>query len=245
MSERDPLLERFVDAARARAADASDDPDRAAATRLAIREAAAARAPARRRWTFLGGALVAAALGSTAFAYHRGWRPAIFAAEEATEMVAPAVVAVAPAPAPVRAIVPPAPIAPIETPAPAPPPSPVVVPRPTRPATIARTAPPPAIVEAPVVAREPAPSEELAAYRAAHALHFHGADPAAALAAWDAYLARFPSGTFAVDARYDRALALIKLGRYVEARAALLPFASAAAGSYRQADAAKLIAAMP
>ena len=70
----------------------------------------------------------------------------------------------------------------------------------------------------------PAPPVE-ALYRHAHELHFHGDNYAAALAAWDAYLAVEPAGRFSVEARYNRALCLVRLGRLVEARAALLPFA--------------------
>ena len=93
----------------------------------------------------------------------------------------------------------------------------------------------------------PAPSGagELAAYRIAHEAHFRGTDPAAALAAWNAYLARFPDGQLAPEARYDRALVLIKLKRYPEAKQALAAFAYAPAGSYRQREAAKLLAALP
>jgi TolA-binding protein len=83
-------------------------------------------------------------------------------------------------------------------------------------------------------------SAELAAYRRAHDAHFRGTDPAAALAAWDAYLASYPDSALALDARYDRALLLVKLERWREADAALRPFAAAAAGSYRQAEAARL-----
>jgi hypothetical protein len=87
-------------------------------------------------------------------------------------------------------------------------------------------------------------SAELAAYRRAHDAHFRGADPAAALAAWDAYLASYPDGALALEARYDRALLLIKLERWHEADAALRPFAAAPAGSYRQAEAARLLDAI-
>jgi len=48
---------------------------------------------------------------------------------------------------------------------------------------------------------------------------------AAALAAWDAYLAAEPQGRFAIEARYNRALVLARLGRYRDAHAALVPFA--------------------
>jgi hypothetical protein len=91
---------------------------------------------------------------------------------------------------------------------------------------------------------KPQPSAELAAYRGAHELHFRGKDPMAALAAWDAYLAKYPNGSLALDARYDRALVLVKLSRWKEARAALAPFANAAAGSYRQREATEILAAI-
>jgi hypothetical protein len=79
-------------------------------------------------------------------------------------------------------------------------------------------------------------------YRAAHQLHFHGGAPAAALAAWDAYLAGQPTGRFAVEARYNRAIALVRLRRYPEAAAALAPFADGAVApkGYRQAEAQRL-----
>ncbi len=91
----------------------------------------------------------------------------------------------------------------------------------------------------------PAADPELAAYRVAHEAHFRGGNPAAALAAWDAYLAAYPGGKLTVDARYSRALILIKLERWSDAANALRPFATAPAGSYRQAEAAKLLAALP
>jgi len=82
-----------------------------------------------------------------------------------------------------------------------------------------------------------------AQYRKAHELHFHGGDPAAALAAWDAYLAAEPDGRFSVEARYNRALVLVRLARYAEARAALAPFARGdiAPRGYRQAEAEQLV----
>jgi hypothetical protein len=80
-------------------------------------------------------------------------------------------------------------------------------------------------------------------YARAHELHFHGGDPAAALAAWDAYLAAEPRGAFAVEARYNRALCLVRLGRLTDARGELEPFARGeiAPRGYRQPDAAQLI----
>jgi hypothetical protein len=86
-------------------------------------------------------------------------------------------------------------------------------------------------------------AEAEALYRAAHELHFHGDDVAAALAAWDAYLAVSPHGAFAIEARYNRALCLVKLGRLAEARDGLAPFAAGdvAPAGYRRDEAARLI----
>ena len=100
--------------------------------------------------------------------------------------------------------------------------------------------PRPAVVSRPP--RPAAPPVEVL-YRRAHELHFHGGDPAAALAAWDAYLAAEPRGQFSVEARYNRALLLVRLGRHAEARAALLPFARGGVvpEGYRQPEAEQLV----
>jgi len=138
-------------------------------------------------------------------------------AERAAQEVPAAPVAEAPAPAPEPAVVEaPAPVAPVE-PAPAP-----VAPR-----------------------AAPAPRIE-ALYRRAHELHFHGTDHAAAIAAWEAYLAAEPMGRFVAEARYNRALLLIRVGRYVEARAALAPYARGEiAGGYRRGEATQLLERLP
>jgi hypothetical protein len=96
-------------------------------------------------------------------------------------------------------------------------------------------------------ADSPAPSEahrELALYAAAHRAHFVDHDPTAALRAWDTYLAAAPSGRFAPEARYNRAIALLRLSRRAEARQALAPFASGAYGEYRREDASRLLRAL-
>jgi len=115
--------------------------------------------------------------------------------------------------------------------------APVIVARPAHRAAIhePRTAPPP--IDDPV-------DREL--YARAHAAHFRGADPALALAAWDTYLAERPAGRFAIEARYNRALVLIRLDRVDEARAALAPFADGevAPTGYRQHDARGLLDAL-
>jgi hypothetical protein len=89
----------------------------------------------------------------------------------------------------------------------------------------------------------PATDEADALYRAAHDRHFRGGNPAEAIAAWDAYLAKAPRGRFVPEARYNRALQLLRAGRRSEGLAALEPFARGAFGGYRQADAQKLLEA--
>ncbi len=88
------------------------------------------------------------------------------------------------------------------------------------------------------------PSEEDALYLRAHQAHFVAHDAAAALRGWDDYLRAYPSGRFAIEARYNRALALVRLARYAEARAALAPFAAGTYGGYRQREARALLDAM-
>lgn len=113
------------------------------------------------------------------------------------------------------------------------------------PGASARHAPAPATTQAPspesaVAPVEAAPDPD-ALYRAAHRAHFVDRDPAAALVAWDRYLAAAPHGALAPEARYDRAIALIRLGRRDEAADALRPFANGEYGPYRQAEARALL----
>jgi outer membrane biosynthesis protein TonB len=119
----------------------------------------------------------------------------------------------------------------------------------TAPATKADEAPAaePAAAE-PAAAQAPAPApvdpHAHALYQAAHRAHFAERNPSAALTAWDAYLAAAPRGRFAVEAHYNRALCLVRLGRTDEAKRALEPFARGSFGGYRQAEAQKLLDAM-
>lgn len=105
-------------------------------------------------------------------------------------------------------------------------------------------APAPVPAPAPEPVTPPVPDTELRVYRVAHDLHFRGTNAARALAAWDAYLAEFPSGVLAPEARWNRALALIKLGRTADALAALEPFARSGEGAYRQREAIRLMEAL-
>lgn len=108
------------------------------------------------------------------------------------------------------------------------------------------TAAPAAVATREAKALRAAPDKAQQLFAAAHELHFRGGEPARALQAWDAYLAFAPGGAFAVEARYNRALALLKLGRRDEAAAALAPFAASqvAPAGYRQREAAALIEAL-
>lgn len=91
-------------------------------------------------------------------------------------------------------------------------------------------------------ADSPMTEAEFERYRLAHDAHFVRKDPVAALAAWSDYLAHAPSGRLAVEARYNQALCLLKLGRTAEAKRALAPFVAGVYGSYRQQEARALVA---
>jgi hypothetical protein len=82
---------------------------------------------------------------------------------------------------------------------------------------------------------------ELILYENAHRAHFVDKNWTAALSAWDEYLHKVPSGRFALEARYNRALCLVRLGNAAQALHALRPFAQGSYGSYRQREAQALI----
>jgi hypothetical protein len=81
-------------------------------------------------------------------------------------------------------------------------------------------------------------------YARAHEAHFVQRNAAAALKEWDAYLAAQPDGRFALEAKYNRALCLVRLDRLEEAKASLRPFREGRYGSYRQIEAARLLDAL-
>lgn len=103
----------------------------------------------------------------------------------------------------------------------------------------AASPPPSAATPAP----PPAEPAELALFRRAERLHLARAPEA--LAAWDAYLHVATQGTLVPEARYNRALCLVRLHRYGEARRALEPFAAGAYAGYRQREAKALLARIP
>jgi hypothetical protein len=90
-----------------------------------------------------------------------------------------------------------------------------------------------------------APSRDEEMYVHAHRLHFDGANPAAALSAWDDYLRSLPDGRFVPEARFNRAIDLVKLQRYPEARQSLVPFANGAYGAYHRDEAVALLRSIP
>lgn len=153
---------------------------------------------------------------------------------------APPAVATAPKAAPNASLPPPAP-PPHETTAPH---APAATPAPTTATAEPPATQPPAAEPAANPAPAPVDPDAHALYQAAHRAHFAEHDPSAALTGWNAYLAAAPRGRFAVEAHYNRALCLVRLGRTEEAKKALEPFARGSFGGYRQAEAQKLLEAM-
>jgi hypothetical protein len=91
----------------------------------------------------------------------------------------------------------------------------------------------------------PAPADPVhGLYRDAHHAHFAEQDFVRALARWNAYLQAAPGGRFALEAEYNRALCLLRLGREAEARSALAPFADGARRGYREAESRALLDAL-
>ncbi len=225
-----------------RAAD-GDDADLAAATQLRVRRSLESRARSRHQ---LVGVMTAAGIllgGTVSWALATGHVAALWSppppAPAVHETLAPTP---APAPPPRRGqtrVTVPAPV-----PLPEPTPEPVIA-RMSEPAPAPAPSPETIPVEPPRrprAVRAPAgPVEGL--YRRAHEMHFHGGDARLTLAAWDAYLAAEPAGRFSIDARYNRALILVRIGRYAEAHAALLPFArgEVSPAGYHQREAEQLV----
>jgi hypothetical protein len=82
-------------------------------------------------------------------------------------------------------------------------------------------------------------------YKNAYRLHFVEQRYAEALAAWDEYVRSASKGRLVVEARYNRAIALVRLGRRAEAEAALAPFARGeVSGGYRAREARELLDAL-
>ena len=84
----------------------------------------------------------------------------------------------------------------------------------------------------------------LRAYREAERLQFDDKDYARALDAWDRYVPLAGKSPLLVDAKWQRAVCLVRLDRRDEARAALEPFARGELGAYRRDEAQALLGAL-
>ena len=106
----------------------------------------------------------------------------------------------------------------------------------------------PAVIIPPVIpaledAAAPGPSDaEADAYGRAHRAHFDEGAPERALAGWEDYLRRYPRGAFEPEARFNRAICLVRLGRHAQAERAVRSFADGRFGNYRRAEAEQLLA---
>ncbi|MFT3696946.1 MAG: hypothetical protein QM831_27640 [Kofleriaceae bacterium] len=193
----------------------------ASATRLRVRRTLE-EGHVGRRHVGLIAALCVLLVASTTWALATGKIPLF------VKKPAPVVVTQHVEPAPQKQIVPPAPM-----------PAPPVVEAPVVEAPVV-VPPPPAPKK--IVAPAPAKPVMSPRYQKAHDLYFHDKDYAAALIAWDDYLAAEPNDRFVTEARYNRALTLVRLDKLADAKAALQPFADGTVlDGYRKDEAAKLI----
>ncbi|MFK8001236.1 MAG: tol-pal system YbgF family protein [Polyangiales bacterium] len=83
--------------------------------------------------------------------------------------------------------------------------------------------------------------EERELFSRAHRTHFDGGTSSQALRHWDDYLAAYPHGRFVPEARFNRALTLIRLGQLTQARGVLERFARGDFGAARRTQAAELL----
>lgn len=96
----------------------------------------------------------------------------------------------------------------------------------------------------PATAEPEEPDSPLLTYRAAHRAHFRDGNCRQAIDGYRAYLREKPNGTFAIEARYNQAVCLVREGRSSEAEALLEPFAQGQYGNYRRKSAAELLDAL-
>ena len=92
--------------------------------------------------------------------------------------------------------------------------------------------------------RSPVEDPHLVHYRQAHDAQFAQGDCAAAVAGYERYLRQAPRGALVPEARFNRALCLVRLDRHEQAERALRPFAEGHYGAYRQEDALRLLDAL-
>lgn len=93
-------------------------------------------------------------------------------------------------------------------------------------------------------ATPPEDHTSLLTYQAAHRAHFQEGDFTSAVAGYRRYLHEEPSGTFALEAKYNLGVCLIRMGQGALAKTLLQPFAQGTYGNYRKDSAAKLLEAL-
>jgi tetratricopeptide (TPR) repeat protein len=218
-------------------------PPEAQATRARVLAAAGARRHGAVKWSLAALALLL--IGGPALAQVMGVLPAVVERIASWTSVQPEPVRLAKRPlarAPLERVVEvTAPPAPVALPAPSAPPDAVALPASERLPSAASAARKVDRAISARAAREAGIERARALYLEAHRAHFEAGAPEAALRAWDAFLQHAPDDAFAPEARYNRAILLMKLARHAEALRALEPFACAAAGAYRQREASALI----
>jgi hypothetical protein len=94
----------------------------------------------------------------------------------------------------------------------------------------------------PAITPDPLDYADRITFEAAHRAHFERGADAVALAAWDAYLAGFPTGRFVPEATFNRAICLVRLGDTDAARPVLEAIAASAHGTAHVEDARALLA---
>lgn len=238
----DDLLERATRALKESGEPSSEELRR---TRMRVMDTARSSQRRRARVVYVAFPIAAVLVATTAWAASTGRLGAAVRGVKNLFSPAEPTVALSAPPPPTVATQPPPPEQPREeapappAPEPEPPPPPVVsAPPPPRPSVVA----PPKVADADV---DDASSVDITLYKHAHRLHFVDKSYGAALDAWDEYLRGSPGGAFVIEARYNRAICLVKLGRKAEARIALQPFADGkVGGGYRRDEAAKLLDAL-
>ncbi|MFK7984472.1 MAG: tol-pal system YbgF family protein [Sandaracinaceae bacterium] len=88
----------------------------------------------------------------------------------------------------------------------------------------------------------PPPAAERLAFERAHRAQFEARDYLGALSAWTTYLRAYPTGRLLPEARFNRAVCLLRLQRFQQAEEALARIARSE--SLRRSDAADLLRAL-
>lgn len=240
--------DRLADAVRALREETAEQADAGQFTRARIMASVRERRRRRVSWVTALLPIAAVLVVGSALATVSGGVPAMLQRLVGHTEQVPAEPAVTP-PQSLRAPSPPTPVEPaaasdLEEPSVEPevakveaPPRPVVA---TATQSAAASTPAPPVAEPPPAVE----SADLSLYRAAHQKHFQQGDYPGAIAAYERYLAESPRGRFVLEASYNRALCLIRVGRTGEAKTALEPFAEGRYGAYRRDEARQLLNAM-